>query len=90
MDSVNGRSKPVLEMIAYNADDPSSCKSEDLPCRKRVTSSGAIITSDIYASGVYSVVAKVPPASGLIWAVWMYHYELHLPGLVIAPERWID
>ncbi len=28
------------------------------------------------------VVAKVPQASGMIWSVWLYHYEVHLPRCV--------
>lgn len=51
-------------------------------CEKIVTSAGGIITADIYASGVYTVIAKAPAAPGLTWAVWTYHYELHVPQYV--------
>lgn len=80
-DVVNGVTKPVLALKAFNADGP-SCTSHtaDGTCRKTVTSAGGLITADIYASASYSVVAKVPQASGMIWAVWTYHYEEHFPG----------
>ena len=86
-DDVNGVHKPVLAINAFNRDN-AACgttanESESVggsaACAKVVSSAGAIITSDIFASGSYSVIAKVPQAPGLIWAVWLYHYELHVP-----------
>ncbi len=34
-----------------------------------MTSSGAVVTADLFASGRYEVIAKVANASGLIWCV---------------------
>lgn len=47
-----------------------------------MTSAGGLITADIYGSGMYTVVAKVPQAPGMVWAIWTYHYELHMPQYV--------
>lgn len=64
-------------MFLTHADDPASAA-----CRKIVTSAGGLITADIYGSGMYTVVAKVPQAPGMVWAIWTYHYELHMPQYV--------
>jgi len=77
-DTVNGQAKNVLALTAWNKDDPNSgCPGEG--CHKLVTSSGTVATADLFASGKYEVIAKVAKASGLVWAIWTYHYEEHLP-----------
>eukprot|EP01029_Cantina_marsupialis_P007904 TRINITY_DN19026_c0_g1_i4.p1 TRINITY_DN19026_c0_g1~~TRINITY_DN19026_c0_g1_i4.p1 ORF type:complete len:570 (-),score=90.73 TRINITY_DN19026_c0_g1_i4:93-1802(-) len=48
-------------------------------CHKQVTSNGALQTVDVFASARYEVVAKVPGDRGLVWAIWTYHYEEHIP-----------
>ncbi len=45
----------------------------------QVIFSGAVITADLFASGVYTVRAKVPNAPGVRWAMWLYHNEYHIP-----------
>jgi hypothetical protein len=54
-----------------------------MPCvvspRCQVSFSGSVISADLFASGTYTVRAKVPPASGTRWAIWIYHNEYHLP-----------
>ncbi len=47
--------------------------------RLQVVSNGAITTAGLFASGRYEVIAKVAPASGLVWALWTFHFEDHLP-----------
>jgi hypothetical protein len=79
---------PVLALRAHANDDDtgegkSCCNGTDCPgktCHKIVTHSGTIASAGLYASGRYDVVAKVPASSGLIWAVWTYHYEEHFPA----------
>ena len=40
--------------------------------------SGAVVeTRDFFASGRYSIRAKVPRVKGMIWALWTFHYETH-------------
>jgi beta-glucanase (GH16 family) len=56
----------------------------------QVTSSGSIATARIFGSGLYEVVAKVPQASGMIWAIWTYHYEPRLPKSVPYAISLID
>ena len=89
-DVVNGESKNVLVMRAWNADDPHTCKNHTSSdgCFKEVTSSGTIASADLFASGRYEVVAKVPAASGLIWAVWTFHFENHLPSDCASHTCW--
>lgn len=74
-DVVNGVSKSVLAMVAHNKD--SGCPGAS--CKKTVSSNAAISTTDLFGSGVYEVIAKVPDAPGMTWAVWTFHYEQHLP-----------
>ena len=77
-DVVNGVTKSVLKLTAYNQDNVDLCPGPR--CKKDVSSSGTIATADIFASGRYEVRAKVPKASGLVWAMWTFHYEEHLPN----------
>ena len=77
-DIVDGVKKNVLQLTAYNEDNPTLCPGPK--CKKDVSSSGTIATADIFASGRYEVRAKVPKASGLVWAMWTFHYEEHLPN----------
>jgi hypothetical protein len=85
-DVVNGVKKNVLALTALNHDSgcgtDSSGSNATASCSKVVSSAGGLITADLFASGVYTVIAKVPQAAGLIWAVWTYHYELHMPQYV--------
>lgn len=37
-----------------------------------VANTGGIVTADQFASGTYEVVAKVPQAQGLVWAIWTF------------------
>jgi hypothetical protein len=40
--------------------------------------SGAVVqTTDFFASGRYTVRAKVPRIKGMVWALWTFHYETH-------------
>lgn len=78
-DVVNGVKKNVLKLTAINEDDPDNCPGPK--CHKIVSSSGSVSTANITASGRYTVIAKVPKASGLIWAVWTFHFEQHLPHM---------
>lgn len=87
-DTVNGVEKNVLEFTAYNADNADLCPGPK--CKKDVTSSGTIATADHFASGSYEVVAKVPAAQGLVWAVWTFHYEEHLPDDCSSYTCWCD
>lgn len=71
------RKKNVMTLIALNK-DASACglcpAGKTCPgCHKEVVSAGAVQTAKIYASGRYDVIAKVPKAAGLIWAVWYVH-----------------
>lgn len=77
-DVVDGVKKNVLQFTAYNVDNPTLCPGPK--CKKDVSSSGTVATADIFASGKYEVRAKVPKASGLVWAIWTFHYEEHLPN----------
>ena len=45
----------------------------------QVTTAPLVSTAGWFASGKYEVIAKVPDAPGMTWAVWTYHYEVHLP-----------
>lgn len=74
-DVVNGVTKNVVKLTATNAD----IRCPGPSCRKLVVTSGAFQTSRFYGAGHYEVVAKVPAASGMIWAIWTFHYEEHLP-----------
>ena len=77
-DMVNGVEKNVIALTAWNADNPDNCPGPD--CRKDVTSSGTLASAQLVASGRYEVIAKVPAASGLVWAIWTFHYESHMPS----------
>lgn len=55
-------------------------RAKKLMCHKQVGSSGIVQTSEMFASGRYDVIAKVPADRGLVWAVWTFHYEEHIPG----------
>ena len=63
-DVVDGVTKPVLQLTAYNVDNPTLCPGPR--CKKDVSSSGTVATANIFASGKYEVRAKVPKASGLV------------------------
>ena len=68
-----------------NCDEGTECHScwmraKKLMCHKKVESSGIVQTNDMFASGRYEVVAKVPGDRGLVWAIWTFHYEEHIPG----------
>jgi hypothetical protein len=40
--------------------------------------SGAVVqTTDLFASGRFSIKAKVPRVKGMVWALWTFHYETH-------------
>lgn len=87
-DVVDGVSKNVLVLRAWNKDDPNTCKGHQEGCKKEVTSSGTVASADLFASGRYEVIAKVPAASGLIWAVWTFHFENHLPSDCSTHSCW--
>ena len=87
-DVVDGVEKPVLQLTAYNVDNPTLCPGPR--CKKDVSSSGTIATAGIFASGRYEVRAKVPNASGLVWAMWTFHYEEHLPNICSAYTCWCN
>lgn len=92
------RQKNVLDLIAMNQDNPQpdicgNCKvNEPCPsCHKRVRAAGAVQTAELYASGRYDVLAKVPAASGLVWAVWyvaqpLRHVDAHCIHNVRSPR----
>lgn len=83
------RRKNVLRLTSMNGDNlqPQSCGSCANPadpiecpnCHKYVLSAALVETTDLFASGKYDVIAKVPANSGLIWAMWTFHYEEHIP-----------
>ena len=77
-DQVDGVEKNVLALTAWSEDNPSLCPGP--MCRKDVTSNGAVVSANIYGSGRYEVIANVANASGLVWAIWTFHYEEHLPN----------
>lgn len=77
-DSVAGVLKNVVQLTAWNADDVSNCPGPH--CHKLVTSNGALATAGVFGSGRFEVIAKVPAAPGLVWALWSFHYEEHLPA----------
>ena len=68
---VLGETKSVLALRAWNKDGGGG--------HKAVKSAGIVLTRDLFASGRYEVVAKVPLSAGLVWAAWTFHYELHVP-----------
>lgn len=79
LDNVDGLGeKPVLALTAVSRDSPGCATGGK--CKKIVYSAGALATAMHFGSGVYEVMAKVPDAPGMIWAVWAYHYEPHMPG----------
>lgn len=71
--------RSVLRLTGINGDNDECLNCEFTHtchlCHKEVFSSGVVQTADIFASGRYEVVAKVPPDSGLVWAIWTFHYE---------------
>ena len=78
--------KNVLRLTSINKDND-QCKNCEYGsateescylCHKVVSSSGVIQTADIFASGRYDVIAKVPANSGLVWAMWTFHQEEHI------------
>ena len=81
-----GEQFPVLALRSHAIDDTLTCPGPE--CHKIVKHGGSIATSDLYASGRYDVVAKVPASSGLIWAVWTYHYEEHFPTDCAKDQCW--
>ena len=78
--------KNVVRLTSRNEDaiicsDPfTSAAIKKLLCHKTVMSSGLLQTSNMYASAKFEVVAKVPADRGLVWAIWTFHQELHVPG----------
>ena len=78
--------KNVLRLTSRNidadiCDDPFVKPADKLKlCHKVVKSSGLIQTNDMYASARFDIVAKVPADRGLVWALWTFHQELHVPG----------
>ena len=77
-DVVDGIEKNVLALTAWNKDNKDVCPGPT--CHKDVSSNGALVSAGIYASGKYEVIAKVAKASGLVWALWTFHYSEHLPS----------
>jgi len=75
IDNVDGVQKNVLRLRSWNEDY--GCPGPS--CKKKVSSTGVVATSDLYGSGRYEVKAKVPAAAGMIWAVWTFHGEVHGP-----------
>lgn len=75
-DTVNGHVKNVLKLTAWNED--TLCPGPK--CHKYVSSAGMVQTAAHFASARYEVQAKVPAAEGVVWAVWMYHHEVHQPA----------
>lgn len=74
--------KNVLRLTAINKDNPQTCTCVSPPCKdchKVVVSNGVVQTRDVFTSTKFDVVAKVPKAAGLVWAMWTFHYEEHLP-----------
>jgi hypothetical protein len=55
---------PLVDAACTNASDIVA-----VTALQTVTSSGAVVTADLFASGRYEVIAKVANASGLIWCV---------------------
>ena len=87
-DLVNGVKKSVIELTAYAKDNVDLCPGPK--CRKDVMSSGTLASAGLFASGRYEVIAKVPAVSGLVWAIWTFHYEAHLPNDCAAYTCWCD
>ena len=78
--------KNVLRLTSRNADgdicsDPYTNSSDKKKlCHKIIKSSGLVQTNEMYASARFDVVAKVPADRGLVWAIWTFHQEQHVPG----------
>lgn len=85
-DNVHGKEKNVLALTAWNEDDTSTCPGDN--CTKIVHSSGTVSTANLFASGRYEVIAKVADAPGLVWALWTFHYEEHLPSDCATEHCW--
>jgi len=81
LDEVDGIQKNVLRFQALSKQDPSN------PSRKIVASSANIQTANLYASGHFSVKAKFPPAQGLVYAFWTFHWEPHLSSDHLPPGK---
>lgn len=64
-----------MECVFVRSLTPTFCLRQT---RRVVSSSGVIQTADIFASGRYDVIAKVPANSGLVWAMWTFHQEEHI------------
>eukprot|EP00949_MAST-11_sp_MAST-11-sp1_P000123 g123.t1 len=76
------RKKNVVRLTAINGDNGmcSGRGSKNDPlCHKTVFANGALQTMDLFASARFDVVAKVPADQGLVWAIWTFHYEEHIP-----------
>jgi hypothetical protein len=80
------RKKNVLRLTSRN-DDADICNNpftnpadKKKLCHKIIKSSGLVQTNDMYASARFDVVAKVPADRGLVWAIWTFHQEQHVPG----------
>jgi hypothetical protein len=86
-DTIDGVETPVFALRAWAVDNP-ACHDDPANCHKDVVNSGTIASAELYASGRYSVVAKVANASGLIWALWTFHYEEHLPSSCADSQCW--
>ena len=70
-DTVDGVRKPVLRLRAHSMD--SGCPGTH--CKKHLNNTGVVATADLFGSGRYEVRAKVPQASGMVWAIWTFHGE---------------
>lgn len=44
----------------------------------------------LFYLGRYEVIAKVANAPGLVWALWTFHYEEHLPSGAILSLSYIS
>ena len=82
----NPKRKNVLRLTSRN-DDASICSDpfttpadKKKLCHKVLKSSGLVQTNDMYGSARFEVIAKVPADRGLVWALWTFHQELHVPG----------
>jgi len=73
-DTVNGVQKNVLRLKAEAEGD-------------KVTSAAVLQTANLYGSARYEVVARFPQKTGLVYAVWTFHYEHHFADDHLPPGQ---
>ena len=105
-DSVMGVLKNVVQLTAWSADDPENCPGplcHKLVTSNGALATAGLFGSGRYARACcrarrdtvlharrYEVIARVPASPGLVFAIWTFRYEEHLPANCAEYACWCN